>query len=126
MTHLRASRGARYSARVDDETRASFDELRRALSVEFGLIAARFDAVDGRFAAVDRRFDAVDGRFDAVDRRFDAVDQRFDALEQRVEAVRREMGVLIEDVRHDLRAVAEQVAANTEAIDDLRARLDAR
>jgi hypothetical protein len=34
--------------------------------------------------------------------------------------------VLIEEVRHDLRAVAEMVVANTEAITDLRARVDAR
>jgi tetrahydromethanopterin S-methyltransferase subunit G len=90
---------------VDDETQASFEDLRRALSVEFGLIAARFDAVD---------------------RRFEAMDQRFDAVEQRVEAVRREMGVLIGDVRHEVRTVAEMVVGNTEAISELRARIGAR
>jgi archaellum component FlaC len=111
---------------VDDETRAYFDEFRRAVSVEFGVIAARFDAVDARFDGVDARFDAVDQRFGAVDRRFDGVDQRMDRLKDRIESARRELGVLIEDVRGDVRAVAEQVVANTEAIDELRARLDAR
>jgi hypothetical protein len=103
---------------VDDETRAAFDGLRRALSVEFGILAARFDAVDARF-------DAVDGHFEAVDRRFEAVDRRFEVLEERVETVRREMGVLVEAVRQDVRRVAEMVVANTEVISGLRARVDA-
>jgi len=105
MTHLRASPPPRYSARVDDETRAAFKELRRQLAVEFGLIAARFDVVNHHF---------------------DAIDQRFDAVERRIDAVRRETGALIEDVRQDVRTLAEQVVANTEAVEGLRARLGAR
>jgi tellurite resistance protein len=52
--------------------------------------------------------------------------RRLDSVEQRVEATRRELGVLIEDVRHDVRAVAQIVVAKTEAIGQLRSRLDAR
>lgn len=58
-----------------------------------------------------------------LDERFGAIDQRFVVLEVEL---RRHFGVLIEDVRHDLRAVAEMVVANTEAITQLRLRLDAR
>lgn len=97
---------------MDAETREFFETLQRELR------DLRRD-VDARFDAVDQRFDAVDHRFDGVDQRFASVDQRFD--EQR-----RHVGVLIEEVRHDLRAVAEMVVANTEAITDLRARVDAR
>jgi len=58
-----------------------------------------------------------------LDDRFGAVDRCFGELEGEL---RRHFGVLIEDVRHDLRAVAEMVVANTEAIGELRTRLDAR
>ena len=56
-------------------------------------------------------------------RRFDGVDQRFVQLEAEL---RRHFGVLIEQGRHKLQVVAEMVVANTEAIADLRTRLDAR
>jgi hypothetical protein len=104
---------------VDAETREFFETLQRELR------DLRRD-VDARFDAVDQRFDAVDQRFDGVDQRFDGVDQRFASIDQRFEEQRRHVGVLIEEVRHDLRAVAEMVVANTEAITDLRARVDAR
>jgi len=109
----------------------------------FDAVDRRFDAVDGRFDTVDRRFNAVDGRFDAVDDRFDALDQRFGAADQRIDGVDqrldtvdrrfvaletevRHSGVLIEQVRHEVQVVAEMVVANTEAITQLRRRLDAR
>jgi len=79
--------------------------------------------LDQRFDAVDQQLGAVDRQLGAVDQRFDAVDGRFVSLEAEL---RRHFGVLIEDVRHDLRAVAEMVVANTEAIVALRRRLDAR
>jgi len=118
-------------------------ELRAYLHERFDAVDRRFDAVDGRFDTVDRRFNAVDGRFDAVDDRFDALDQRFGAADQRIDGVDqrldtvdrrfvaletevRHSGVLIEQVRHEVQVVAEMVVANTEAITQLRRRLDAR
>jgi hypothetical protein len=65
----------------------------------------------------------LETRFGAIDRRFDGIDRRFVDLDGEL---RRHVGVLIEDVRHDLRAVTEIVVANTEAIAQLRLRLDAR
>jgi hypothetical protein len=65
----------------------------------------------------------LETRFGAIDRRFDGIDRRFVDLDGEL---RRHVGVLIEDVRHDLRAVAEIVVANTEAIAQLRLRPDAR
>ena len=114
---------------VDPELRAYLDE-------RFDAVDRRFEAVDGRFDAVDRRFDAVDDRFDAIDQRFGAADQRIDGVDQRLDTVDRRFvaletevrhsGVLIEQVRHEVQVVAEMVVANTEAITQLRRRLDAR
>jgi hypothetical protein len=114
---------------VDPELRAYLDE-------RFDAVDRRFEAVDGRFDAVDRRFDAVDDRFDAIDQRFGAADQRIDGVDQRLDTVDRRFvaletevrhsGVLIEQVRHEVQVVAGMVVANTEAITQLRRRLDAR
>ena len=57
---------------------------------------ALFEQVDQRFKQVDQRFEQVDQRFEQVDRRFD---------EQRVY-----MNVLIEQVRDDIRLLAETLA----------------
>lgn len=66
----------------------------------------------------------LNARFDAVDARFDAVESRITA---EVAAARREFGVLIEQVRHQLAIVAEttldnsrRLTANEAATDRLR------
>jgi hypothetical protein len=64
-------------------------------------------------AYLDQRFSALDQRFDAIDQRVDRVDRRFVDLEAEV---RRHFGVLLEQIRHELKIVAEMVVANTEAI----------
>ena len=55
-------------------------------------------------------------------RRFDGVDQRFLELDAEL---RRHFGVLAEQGCHGLQIVSEMVVANTEAIAQLRLRLDA-
>ena len=47
-------------------------------------------------------------------------------LDDRLSELRRHFGVLTEDVRADIRAVAEGVALNTEAIGRLAAEMNAR
>jgi len=128
---------------VDPELRAYLDERFDAVDRRFDTVDRRFDTVDRRFDAVDDRFDTVDDRFDAIDQRFGAIDQRFGAADQRIDGVDqrldtvgrrfvaletevRHSGVLIEQVRHEVQVVAEMVVANTEAITQLRRRLDAR
>jgi hypothetical protein len=59
-----------------------------------------------------------------MDQRFDAVDQRFDAVDQRFDEVLRQFGVIAEDLRAQLRLVAEGVVMNAEAISRVRAELD--
>jgi len=57
-----------------------------------------------------------------INHRLDGVDQRFESADRRVV----QLGVLVEQVRHEVQTVAEMVVANTEAIAGLRLRLDAR
>jgi archaellum component FlaC len=127
-----------------DQRFESMDHRFESMDRRFDTMDQRFDAMDQRFDAVDQRFDAVDQRFDAVDQRFVGVDRRFDAIDLRFEGIdhrfdgvarrfveldgelRRHFGVLVEQVRQELRIVAEMVVANTEAISQLRLRLDAR
>jgi hypothetical protein len=78
--------------------------------------------LDQRFGGIDQHLARIDQRFDGVDQRFDGVDRRFVELDAEL---RRHFGVLIEQIRHELKLVAEMVVANTEAIAVLRVRLDA-
>jgi archaellum component FlaC len=131
---------------VDAETRGAFEAMRDEMRRGFAGVERRFDAVDQRFDGVDQRFDGVDQRFDGVDRRFDGVDQRFDGVDQRfdgvdqrfngvdqrfdgtdqkIETVRREAGVIAEDLRSRLQLVAEIVDGNAKAIERLRADMEA-
>ena len=86
--------------------------------------------VQEAIGGVERRLEAHDERFDAIERRFDAMDQRFDAMDQRVDALqtesreglaenRRHFGVLHEDLRDQIRLIAEGFATTNERIDRL-------
>lgn len=74
--------------------------------------------LDQRFEQIDRRFEGIDRRFDEVDRKFDAVNGRLqevnDRLEERIDEVKRHNGVLIEDLRYQVRLVAEGFATFVE------------
>ena len=56
----------------------------------------------------------LDERFNRVDRRFDRVEQRLDAHDQRFEEVKRHTGILVEDLRYQVRLVAEGFATFVE------------
>jgi hypothetical protein len=60
---------------------------------------------------LDGRFQAIDVRFESMDRRFETLEQRF---EQRFEEVKRHTGVLVEDLRYQVRLVAEGFATFVE------------
>jgi len=77
--------------------------------------------LDERFAGITQRFEQIDQRFGQVDQRFEQIDQRFEQIDRRFEEMRREMhagfdevkrhnGVLVEDLRHQVRLVAEGFA----------------
>jgi len=58
----------------------------------------------------------LDQRFSSIDRRFEEMDKRFDALEADV----RKTWISIEDVRGQVRLVAEGVASNNEQLNQHR------
>jgi ubiquinone biosynthesis protein UbiJ len=60
--------------------------------------------LDGRFQYLDERFNAIDARFETMEQRFEA----------RVEEVKRHTGVLVEDLRYQVRLVAEGFATFVE------------
>jgi predicted nucleic acid-binding Zn-ribbon protein len=118
---------------MDEETRAGFDEMRRGfeemrqeMQRGFDEMRRGFAAMNQRFEAIDRRFEAIDQRFEAVDRRFEVVDRRFDAIEERFTDKIRENGVLIEDLRTQIQAVAEGGRVNERAIERLRGEMHER
>ena len=72
--------------------------------------------LNGRFQYLDERFDRIEQRLDGHDRRFESMDQRFDD-------VKRHTGVLVEDLRYQVRLVAEGFATFVEgryALDQVR------
>lgn len=121
---------------MDDATKQAFQEIH----TQFERMNTRFDGMDRRFDAMDRRFEVVDQRFDAIDRRFDGMDQRFDGVDKRIdgvdhridglEATVHKQGVLLEEMRSDIKGVAEGVAMCNERMDrefiKLHERLDER
>jgi chromosome segregation ATPase len=79
--------------------------------------------LDTRFSAIDKCFEAIDRRFDAMDRRLDAMDKRFDAMDDRMNRLEGEIrlnGVQIEDLRDQIRLVAEGVASVDQKLDAFR------
>lgn len=71
----------------------------------------------------EKRSTSVDLRFDAVDKRFDAVDKRFDDLENRLTQEIRNVGAVVENTNHQLRALAEVVVGNMERLTNHEARI---
>jgi len=89
-------------------------ELVQYLDERFNRIEQRLDGHDRRFEQIDRRFEGIDCRFEGIDRHFDGIDRRFDEVNERIEEVKRHSGVLIEDLRYQVRLVAEGFATFVE------------
>ncbi len=70
--------------------------------------------LDERFAGITQRFEQSDQRFGQVDQRFEQIDRRFEEMRREMHAgfdeVKRHNGVLVEDLRHQVRLVAEGFA----------------
>ena len=49
----------------------------------------------------------LDGRFQYLDERFERIEQRLDGHDQRFDELKRHTGVLVEDLHHQVRLVAE-------------------
>ena len=96
-------------------------ELVQYLDERFGRIEQRLDGHDQRFDRIDQRLDAHDQRFDRIDQRlgthdqhFSSIDQRFGEINGRFEEVKRHTGILVEDLRYQVRLVAEGFATFAE------------
>ena len=67
---------------------------------------------------LDERFNGLvtglDRRFEQIDRRFEGIDRKFDEANDRLDEVKRHGGVLIEDLRYQVRLVAEGFATFVE------------
>ncbi len=63
--------------------------------------------LDERFAGINQRFEQVDQRFEQIDRRFEEMRREMYAG---FDEVKRHSGVLVEDLRHQVRLVAEGFA----------------
>lgn len=63
--------------------------------------------LDERFGRIEQRLDGHDRRFESIDLQFVQVNQRID---DRFEEVKRHTGILVEDLRYQVRLVAEGFA----------------
>ncbi|SRR6266545_4105288 len=86
-------------------------ELVQYLDGRFQHLDERFNAIDARFGTIEQRFESIDARFETMEQRFETMEQRF---ETRFEEVKRHSGVLIEDLRYQVRLVAEGFATFVE------------
>ncbi len=87
------------------------------------------DYLERRFSSIDQRFDQVDQRFAQMDQRFDLVDQRFDQADQRFEKLEtdvRRAYVAIEDLRGQVRLVADGVTNVNEQLSQHREEVSRR
>jgi archaellum component FlaC len=71
-----------------------------------------------RFDGIDRRFEQIDQRFGQIDRRFEGVAGQIKGFRQEMhdgfDEVKRHSGVLVEDLRYQVRLVAEGFATFVE------------
>ncbi len=88
-----------------------FQSLEQRIDQQFGQVDQRFEGIDRRFEQIDHRFEQIDGRFEGIDRQF----QEFRGeMNERLEEVKRHTGVLVEDLRYQVRLVAEGFATFVE------------
>lgn len=89
-----------------------FSSIDRRFEEAAQQLQALRDETVSQFSRIDERFGRVDQRLEGMDQRFEGMDQRFDTLETDV----RKTWVSIEDVRGQVRLIAEGVASNNEQL----------
>ena len=72
----------------------------------------RFRSLEGRFQHIDERFQRQEQCFNA---RFDGIEPRFDRLDDRIDEVKRDTGVLVEGLRHEVNLLAEEFGVFVES-----------
>ena len=97
-----------------DQRFGQIDQRFEQIDQRFERVDQRFEQIDQRFGQIDRRFEGIDRRFEGIDHRFNEENDRFDEVNERIEEVKRHSGVLIEDLRYQVRLVAEGFATFVE------------
>src|SRR5438270_1435439 len=126
-THRRIDTNAAETREQFAETRNEFAENQK----QFAENREQFSETRKQFAAIAQRFDQIDARFDQIDARFEQVDTRAAGLKQHIDETARRIEVhvdiAIEDLRKDIRGVAEGVLTFDEKLDreaaDIRAEM---
>jgi len=88
-----------------------FQSLEQRIDQRFGQVDQRFEGIDHRFEQIDRRFEGIDRQFQGIDRQFQELRGE---MNERLEEAKRHSGVLIEDLRYQVRLVAEGFATFVE------------
>jgi methyl-accepting chemotaxis protein len=119
---------------VDAETRSYLDQVLGALREdfnrefgtlrgEFGTLRGEFGTLRGEFGALREEFGTVPEEFGSLRGEFGTVRGEFSALRQEVRdsaaETRRHFDVVAEDLRHDIRGIAEGVIGLSERVDTL-------
>jgi hypothetical protein len=99
----------------EQDVQAQLETLRSMIAEGFAETRIRFDGVDARFDGVDRRLDGMDTRLDGVNARLGVVETEV-----------RHAHVLIEDLRDQVKFVAEGFEMTNEKLDRQYAQLDSR
>ena len=119
-THRRIDANATETREQFAETRNEFAENRK----QFAENRERFSETRKQFAAIAQRFDQIDARFEQVDTRAAGLKQHIDETARRIEV---HVDIAIEDLRKDIRGVAEGVLTVDEKLDreaaDIRAEM---
>jgi chromosome segregation ATPase len=99
-------------ARMDGSF-AAIDARLTAIETRLTRIEARQDSMEARLDRVEARLDRVEVRLDGMEARLDGMEARLDRIEVRLTRVE----VLHEDIRTELRRVAEGVVSLSERLD---------
>jgi chromosome segregation ATPase len=101
---------------TSDETAALMDFL----ATRFARMDAAFAAIDARFAEIDARFTGIEARLTAIEARLTRIEARQDAMETRQDVMETRLtrvAVLQEEMRDDVRRLAEGLASLNERFD---------
>jgi TolA-binding protein len=115
----------RFLEQIQKQNEDAHAETRR----QFAALAQRFDETN---SSTEQRFDSIDKRFDSIEKRFDetnsSTEQRFDSIEQRFDEtsriMRRHFDTVAEDMRGDIKLLAESLAHVDHKVDINSVKID--
>ncbi len=110
------------------ESLGALEKGQTELRDRFDGLETRFDGLETRFDGLETRFDGLETRFDGLETRFDGLETRFDGLEAKVDRLdERVTGIeltLENDIKPNIKILAEGVMQNTERIERIEKKLE--